>query len=99
MLNEAGIHSALSIQTSAFLKARRLWVIDAGCAIGIGLLALTLYAATLQPDLGGPEDTPKFQFLGHVLGTAHPPGYPLYAMLSGVFVHLVPIGPIAYRAN
>jgi hypothetical protein len=38
-------------------------------------MALSLYVLTLQPDLGGPEDTPKFQFLGHVLGTAHPPGY------------------------
>ena len=65
----------------------------------VGLLACILYIATLQPDLGGPEDTPKFQFLGYVFGTAHPPGYPLYSMLSGAFVHLVPIGTIAYRAN
>ena len=79
-------------------NARRLWAIDTACAVGIGLLALTLYGATLQPDLGGPEDTPKFQFLGYVLGTAHPPGYPLYSMLSYLFVKL-PIGTIAYRAN
>ena len=79
-------------------NARRFAAIDAACAAGIGLLALTLYAATLQPDLGGPEDTPKFQFLGYVLGTAHPPGYPLYVMLSHLFVQL-PIGTIAYRAN
>jgi hypothetical protein len=72
---------------------------DVVCALVVALLAAILYIATLQPDLGGPEDTPKFQFLGYVFGTAHPPGYPLYSMLSGVFVHLVPIGPIAYRAN
>lgn len=60
--------------------------------------SFTLYLLTLQPDFGGPEDTPKFQFLGYVLGTAHPPGYPLYVMLSHLFVGL-PLGTIAYRAN
>jgi hypothetical protein len=72
---------------------------DAIRAASLTLLALALYAATLQPDLGGPEDTPKFQFLGYVLGTAHPPGYPLYSIFSHVFVTFVPIGSIAYRAN
>lgn len=62
------------------------------------IAVLVLYAATLQPSFGGPEDTPKFQFLGYVLGTAHPPGYPLYVMLSHLFVQL-PFGTVAYRAN
>ena len=62
------------------------------------LSVLALYVATLQPAFGGPEDTPKFQFLGYVLGTAHPPGYPLYVMLSHLFVQL-PFGTVAYRAN
>ena len=53
---------------------------------------------TLQPDFGGPEDTPKFQFLGYVFGTPHESGYPLYSMLSGLFVR-IPIATIAYRAN
>jgi hypothetical protein len=61
-------------------------------------LCLALYLATLQPDFGGPEDTPKFQFVGYVLGTPHPPGYPLYVWLSHLFV-LLPLGNIAYRAN
>lgn len=63
-----------------------------------GGAALALFVATLQPGFGGPEDTPKFQFLGYVLGTAHPPGYPLYVLLSNLFVRL-PIRTIAYRAN
>ena len=71
---------------------------DSLWALAIGVAALALYLATLQPDFGGPEDTPKFQFLGYVLGTAHPPGYPLYVLLSHVFVTL-PIRTIAYRAN
>jgi hypothetical protein len=75
-----------------------LSVRDSAYAITIGVVALGLYVATLQPDFGGPEDTPKFQFIGHVLGTPHPPGYPLYVLLSHLFVKL-PLGTIAYRAN
>lgn len=71
---------------------------DVAWAAAAGLACLVLYLATLQPDFGGPEDTPKFQFLGYVLGTAHPPGYPLYVWLSHLFV-MLPIGTIAYRAN
>jgi hypothetical protein len=67
-------------------------------AAAAGVCCLALYLATLQPGFGGPEDTPKFQFLGYVLGTAHPPGYPLYVWLSHLFVQL-PLGTIAYRAN
>ena len=87
------------IESSPSTKAHDVGLRDVVCALVVALLAGILYIATLQPDLGGPEDTPKFQFLGYVFGTAHPPGYPLYSMLSGAFVHLVPIGPVAYRAN
>ena len=87
------------IESSPPTKAHDVGLRDVICALVVAVLAGILYIATLQPDLGGPEDTPKFQFLGYVFGTAHPPGYPLYSMLSGLFVHLVPIGPIAYRAN
>jgi hypothetical protein len=72
--------------------------IDAAYAIAAGLSCLALYLATVQPDFGGPEDTPKFQFVGYVLGTPHPPGYPLYVWLSHLFV-VLPVGSIAYRAN
>src|SRR4051812_38596200 len=72
--------------------------IDTLWAAVAGMCPLGLYLATLQPGFGGPEDTPKFQFLGYVIGTAHPPGYPLYVWLSHLFVTL-PFGTIAYRAN
>jgi len=52
----------------------------------------------LQPGVGGPEDTPKFQYLGYVLGTAHSPGYPLYTILTHAPA-LVPIGSLAWRIN
>jgi hypothetical protein len=71
---------------------------DLALASGAALVAFGVYLRTLLPDLGGPEDTPKFQYLGAVLGTAHEPGYPLYTLLSHAFSY-VPVGSIAYRAN
>jgi hypothetical protein len=64
-----------------------------------GAAALALYVPTLYPgvaSVGG--DSPKFQYLGSVLGTAHPPGYPLYIFVSYAFSKL-PIGTMAYRMN
>ncbi len=71
---------------------------DAVLSSACGLAALALYIWTLQPGPGGPEDTPKFQCLGYALGTAHPPGYPLYTILTHLASYL-PIGSIAWRAN
>jgi Protein of unknown function (DUF2723) len=80
------------------LRWRALHAREALYPLAIGLAALALYLVTLQPDFGGPEDAPKFQFVGYVLGTAHAPGYPLYVLLSHLFV-MLPIRTIAYRAN
>lgn len=67
-------------------------------AIAVALLTGTLYLVTLRPDVGGTEDSPKFQFLGQVLGTAHTPGYPFYTVATYVFTR-VPLGTLAYRVN
>jgi hypothetical protein len=67
-------------------------------AIVVGTAAFVVYLRTLLPDVGGPEDSPKFQYLGAVLGTAHAPGYPLHTMLSHV-CSFIPVGTVAYRAN
>lgn len=71
---------------------------DLALAAAAAVASLILYCLTLQPDFGGPEDTPKFQFIGYVLGIPHPPGYPLYVLLSHLFSAL-PVGTVAYRAN
>ncbi len=71
---------------------------DVAWAAAIAAIVLALFVVTLRPDVGGPEDSPKFQFVGHVLGTAHAPGYPLYTMLTYLFGK-VPIGNLAYRIN
>jgi len=71
---------------------------DAIWALVVAVLAGALYLATLRPDVGGTEDSPKFQFLGQVLGTAHTPGYPFYTLATYVFTR-VPLGTLAYRVN
>ena len=62
-----------------FLRRR---IVPAGVA---GAAALALYIATMAPGLIAIDDTPKFQFVGRVLGTAHPPGSPFYVVVSHVF--------------
>ncbi|MDQ3972760.1 MAG: DUF2723 domain-containing protein, partial [Actinomycetota bacterium] len=69
------------------------WPAALGCGLGVA------YATTLLTDVGYETDTAKFDYLGWVLGTAHPPGYPLYTVLNAVFVRLVPLGTLALRAN
>jgi hypothetical protein len=66
--------------------------------MAVALLTGTLFLVTLRADVGGTEDSPKFQFLGQVLGTAHTPGYPFYTIATYVFTR-VPIGTLAYRVN
>ena len=60
-----------------------------------------VYGRTVQRSTGNTfsVDTTKFDYLGLVLGTAHPPGYPLYTLLDAAVVRLVPVGSVALRAN
>lgn len=71
---------------------------DWAWAAAVALVILAFFVITLRPDVGGTEDSPKFQFVGRVLGTSHSPGYPFYAMATYVFGYL-PIGNLAYRIN
>lgn len=74
--------------------SRRSYVVAAAA----GAAALALFVATMPPGLIGHGDTPKFQFIGRILGTAHNPGYPLYVVVSHLF-GLLPIGNLAWRVN
>ena len=60
-------------------------------------VALVVYARTLLPGLAF-GDWGEMQTVPHVLGVAHPTGYPTYIVLSWV-AHLVPVGSVAFRAN
>ncbi len=55
----------------------------------IVLAAILLYSLTLYIGPGGrvmPGDTAKFQYAGLVLGIPHTPGYPLYVMLTALWL-------------
>jgi len=70
-------------------------------ALGVTVVALAVYIATLAPGL-------TFEHTGYdggdliaaarTLGIPHPTGYPTYTLLAWLFTHL-PIGTIAYRVN
>ena len=71
---------------------------DVTWAAASALVTLALFVVTLRPDVGGTEDSPKFQFVGQALGTAHSPGYPFYVMATWLFSGS-PIDTLAYRVN
>lgn len=75
------------------LSRRDIWM-----ATAVAIVTFAFFVVTLRPDVGGTEDSPKFQFVGRVLGTSHSPGYPFYAMATWAFGHL-PVGTLAYRVN
>ncbi len=62
------------------------------------LLGLVLYGATLAPGVQ-PADGGEFQLVLAEWGVAHPPGYPLYTILGGGFIRLLPVEDVAWRTN
>jgi Protein O-mannosyl-transferase TMEM260-like len=91
-------HEALASSRTRQEASASSRLIDAATAGVVALSAFTVYVVTLAPGLIGITDTPKFQFIGRILGTAHNPGYPLYVMVSHLFGYL-PVGTLAYRIN
>jgi hypothetical protein len=65
--------------------------------IAVGLIALLVYARTLLPGIAF-GDWGEMQTVPHVLGVAHPTGYPTYVLISWL-AQLVPVGSVAFRAN
>ena len=66
-------------------------------AVVAGVSALAVYLATLNPTLP-PGDSGDLITAASTLGVAHPPGYPLFAMIGHLFT-LLPFGSPAYRVN
>ncbi|MHB9154555.1 MAG: protein O-mannosyl-transferase family [Endomicrobiales bacterium] len=58
-----------------------------------------LYLFTLFPGVAPYRDTGEMVSVAHTLGIAHPPGYPLYTLLSKLFLFLLPWGNAGYRLN
>lgn len=64
----------------------------------IFILSFGIYLYTMVPAITG-DDSGELAGVGATLGTAHPPGYPLYSIASKCVVTLVPWGNFAYRVN
>jgi Protein of unknown function (DUF2723) len=62
-----------------------------------GAIAMIVYLRTLLPGIAF-GDWGEMQTVPHVLGIAHPTGYPTYVLLAWL-AELLPVGPVAFRAN
>ncbi|MEK7692232.1 MAG: DUF2723 domain-containing protein, partial [Bdellovibrionota bacterium] len=63
-----------------------------------GFTAFPVYFLTLCPDVGG-GDSGELTAVAATLGTAHPPGYPIYTLLGHLFWLAVPLSNAAARLN
>lgn len=61
------------------------------------LLTITIYFLTLSRSVYF-GDSGEFITIAKTLGIAHPPGYPLYTLLSYLFTYL-PFGTLAFKVN
>ncbi len=60
-------------------------------------VGLVVFIRTLMPGIAF-GDWGEMQVVPHVLGIAHPTGYPTYVLLAWA-TELIPIGSVAFRAN
>ena len=72
-------------------------------SLRLGLMGSTLFFAllyifTMAPGLL-PADNGEFQLVGTTLGVAHPPGFPLYTLLSYLITWLPLAATAAYKIN
>jgi hypothetical protein len=77
---------------------RDLGMRDLAIAGLIALGALALYVATLCPTIFV-EDSAEFSTAVATFGVPHPPGYPLYTLMGGLFTRALPIGDLGLRSN
>ncbi len=66
-------------------------------ALGVGLVSFAVYVRTLLPGIAF-GDWGEMQTVPHVLGVAHPTGYPTYVLIAWL-AELLPVGSVAFRAN
>ncbi|XP_021258247.1 transmembrane protein 260 [Numida meleagris] len=71
---------------------------SAAAAGAVGAAVAAVYAGTLPPGLPG-GDAGELITAAYELGVAHPPGYPLFTLLAGLAMRLLPGGAAAGRVN
>ena len=67
-------------------------------AAAVFALAFVVYAASAYPSFA-PRDSADLAHAAITLGVAHPPGYPLYALLGRLWLAVMPFGDAAWRLN
>ena len=67
-------------------------------AVAVFVVVLVCYVWTLAPTVTF-WDAGEFIATAKILGIPHPPGTPLFVLMSNVWAALVPIGEFAYRTN
>lgn len=72
--------------------------LDAAISLTVALVAFGLFFSTLAPTVLE-ADAGEFQFVPWLPGIAHPPGYPLYTLLGWLWLHILPVGEVAWRMN
>ncbi len=77
------------------LPLNRRLLVGVGGSMGAFVV---LYILTLAPGLL-PADNGEFQLVGATLGVAHPPGFPLYTLLSHLMTWLPLAATAAYKIN
>jgi len=66
--------------------------------VGVWLAAFLVYAATTARDVL-PADGGEFQLISAGWGIGHPPGYPLYTVVSALWSRLIPLGALPFRVS
>ena len=66
--------------------------------VGLWLAAFLVYAATTARDVL-PADSGEFQLIAAGWGIGHPPGYPLYTVVSALWSRLIPVGILPFRVS
>ena len=77
--------------------ASRLDALWENAPLIVGAVAFVAYLRTLMPGIAF-GDWGEMQTVPHILGIAHPTGYPTYILLAWL-TELIPIGSVALRAN
>ena len=62
-------------------------------------ISFMVYLYTLFPGVAPYRDTGEMVSVAHTLGIAHPPGYPLYTLVSKLWLIILPFGNSGYMLN
>jgi transmembrane protein TMEM260 (protein O-mannosyltransferase) len=79
---------------AGWLATHSRWLVP----LAAGVVPLAAFLSALQPGLPA-GDSGELITVAATGGVAHPPGYPLYTLLAGLWLHAFPLGNVAWRLN